>query len=139
MVMVLCPHVRASDIKQEDKMGTGEVSSEGKYYVAYYFHGNKRCSTCEKLESYSYEAVSSEKVHEASEVPVIWKVVNMDAPEYCHFTDDFDLYTQSLIIAEYSGESITRWKNLDEIWMLVRNKTDFLEYVTEEVCMFLRE
>lgn len=139
MMLASFSHASAIDTKQADQLNTGCTSSGSKYYVAYYFYGNKRCSTCKKLETYSSEALNSEKIKEASALPIFWKTINVENPENSHFTDDFDLYTQSLVITEYSGDSITRWKNLEEIWILVKNKPDFIEYVIEEVCSFLKE
>lgn len=115
-----------------------ESSNSDDNYVAYYFHGNKRCSTCKKLEQYSEEGVHSTELIERTGLNIPLKIVNVQTPENSHFMNDFDLYTQSLVITEITDGRVSRWENLDQIWMLVRDKEKYIKYVEDEICSFVK-
>ena len=105
--------------------------------VAYYFHGNKRCSTCRKLEAYSEEAITGGFVTELESGEILWRTVNTDNAANAHFITDFELVTKSLVLVEYRDGEVVRWKNLKLIWQLVREKDGFLTYVREATGEFL--
>lgn len=116
-----------------------ESSSVHPQYVAYYFHGNMRCPTCKKLEQYSQEGINSTQILERTGLNIPLKIVNVQIPENSHFIQDFELYSQSLVITEVKDDRISRWKNLDQIWMLVRDRDKYLQYVIDEICTFVKE
>jgi hypothetical protein len=107
--------------------------------VAYYFHGNFRCRTCRTIEAYSEEAIRSEFADELASGHVAWRVVNIDEPENKHFIKDFELVTRSLVITKYEDGEMTRWENLEQVWQLVRDKEQFLDYVRRSTRKFLQE
>ena len=45
--------------------------------------------------------------------------------------------TRSVVLAEYRDDKIVRWKNLDKVWQLVRDKDAFTSYVQSETREFL--
>jgi len=106
--------------------------------VAYYFHGEFRCSTCRKLEALSKEAISSGFAKELASGKLAFRVVNVETPDTGHFVKDFQLTTKSLVLVEYRDGKVVRWKNLPKIWQLVRNRDAFIRYVQEETRAFLR-
>jgi len=105
--------------------------------VAYYFHGNVRCSTCRKLEAYSMEAVEDGFAAEIAAGGLEWRAVNVDEPMNKHFVDDFELVTKALVLVEYSDGEVARWQDLKLIWQLVRDKDGYLTYVREATADFL--
>ena len=107
--------------------------------VAYYFHGNKRCSTCRKLEAYSEEAVTGGFASELDSGELVWRVVNTDDAANAHFVTDFELVTKSVVLVEYRDGEVVRWKNLKLVWQLVRDKDGFITYVREATEDFLVE
>jgi hypothetical protein len=107
--------------------------------VAYYFHGNTRCATCKKIEAYADEAIHQGFAEMLENGALTWRVVNVEESENRHFIDDFQLVTRSVVLAEYHNGAITRWKSLDKVWQLVRNKDDFTRYVQSETREFLGE
>jgi hypothetical protein len=56
-----------------------------------------------------------------------------------HFTQDYQLYTKSLILSLVKDGKEIKSKNLTKIWDYVRNKQKFFDYVNEEVNNFLKE
>ena len=107
--------------------------------MVYYFHGDVRCPTCHKLESYAQEAVETTFAEELGAGLVQWKPVNVDRPENAHFVKDYQLVTKSVILSEVIDGRETDWKNLDKIWDLVGSKDVYLDYIRENVKIFLEQ
>ena len=103
----------------------------------YYFHGRARCATCLKIEALSSAAVSNGYAQEVRDGKVVWNVVDTDEPGNKHFVNDYQLYTKSLIVVDMVGDKQIRWKNLSNIWTLVRDEAAFTRYVQDEVRGYL--
>lgn len=114
-----------------------ETGGGGKPAVAvYYFHGNFRCATCNKLERYSREAVQEAFSNELASGYMTWQAVNVEKPENGHFVGDFKLTTRSLVVAGERGGKL-EWANLERIWDLVGDPPAFKAYVQAGVRPFL--
>ena len=107
--------------------------------IAYYFHGNFRCYTCHTMEQYSKEAIEANFKDALSSGKLEFKVVNIEERGNEHFTQDYQLYTKSLVLSLVKDGKEIKWKNLPKIWDYVRNKQSFFDYVTEKVNNFLKE
>ena len=107
-------------------------------FVIYYLHMNRRCMTCEKLEAYSEEAVSSGFAEQLKDSSIVWRVVNFEEEGNEHYARDYQLYSQSLIVSKLHDGKEIEWKNLDKIWKLVHDKGEFLAYVQTEVKDFMK-
>ena len=115
----------------------GTVPEDG--VVAYYFHGNKRCSTCRKLEAYSAEAITGGFASELESGELEWRVVNTDEAANAHFMTDFELVTKSVVLVEYRDGEVVRFKNLKLVWQLVGDEDGFVTYVRDQTRDFLAE
>ncbi len=107
--------------------------------VAYYFHGTRRCPTCLTIERYSREAVEQYFAKDVQEGRLEFRSLNTDEPENRHYIEDYQIAFQSLILTLLKDDIQTKWKNLPEVWLRVRDKEKFFEYVKDEVEKFLRE
>ena len=105
--------------------------------IAYYFHGNFRCPTCYKLETYSKEAIETSFKDELTSGKLVFKVVNTHEKVNEHFVNDYQLYTKSLVISLIENGKEVKSKNLTKIWDYVGNKSKFFEYVAGEISIFL--
>ena len=127
-------------IKAEEK-NKGNTSNHtekaAKTLVAYYFHGNFRCDNCRKIEQYSREAIEKYFVEELKTEKLTLAIINTDLPENKHFIEDYQLYTRSLVIAEYKDGKQVRWKNLAKVWDYLNDKEAFYEYVKSEIRNYL--
>jgi hypothetical protein len=112
---------------------------ENRKVVVYYFHRTMRCATCIKLEEYSDEAIKSGFNAQLKNGKLEWKIINIEDAGNEHFEDDYQLYTQSLVIVEIRNGKQHRWKNLEKIWELVGTKEAYFHYVQDEVKNFLKE
>lgn len=112
-------------------------ATNGCKVIAYYFHGNFRCATCRKIEAYTQEAIARDFVNDLKDGELDWRVVNIDKPENEHFIQDYQLTTRSFVLVETINGKQKKWKNLNRIWNLVRNKTEFQQYIRDETKAFL--
>ncbi|HIJ66434.1 MAG TPA: hypothetical protein HPP77_10840 [Candidatus Hydrogenedentes bacterium] len=104
--------------------------------IAYYFHGDKRCATCLKLEAYAQEALAQHFADDLKNGRLEWKVVNVNEPGNAHFIEDFQLVAKSVVLVALEGERQVESRNLGRIWDLVRDKPAYIEYIrknTEEL------
>jgi hypothetical protein len=108
-----------------------------KTLIAYYFHGNFRCDNCRKIEQYSREAIEKYFVEALKTKRLTFTIINTDLSENKHFIEDYQLYTRSLVIAEYKDDKQVRWKNLAKVWDYLNDKDAFYEYVRSEILDYL--
>lgn len=108
-------------------------------YIVYYFFTNKRCSTCLRIEEWSSIAVNEDLKEQVDTGLLQWQALNIEQPENEHFVKDFQLYTKSVIIAEYKDGRPVRWVNLPDIWQLSRDQNKFIDYVAGEVRKFMEK
>lgn len=117
----------------------GGEDAKGEYVVAYYFHGNMRCSTCHKLEQYSKEAIEVNFKDELQSEKLEFKVVNVEDKGNEHYAKDYQLYTKSLILSLVKDSKEIKWINLNKIWEYVGNKEKFINYVKAGINDLLKE
>lgn len=135
----------AGDISSEDTLGRAEEDSagleksSGRILIAYYFHTTRRCMSCRKIEAYSGEAINAGFADQVKSGRIEWRPVNTDLAENRHFIDDYQLYTKSLIIADMENGRQLRWKNLQKVWELLKDKQEFQSYVQKEINDFLED
>jgi hypothetical protein len=113
--------------------------AKGAHVVAYYFHGTMRCPTCHKLEQYSKEAIEANFKDALASGKLEFKVVNVEDKGNEHYTNDYQLYTKSLILSLVKDGKEIKWKNMDKIWEYVGNKERFIDYVKSGVADLLKE
>jgi hypothetical protein len=58
---------------------------------------------------------------------VHWRPLNVDLPENRHFTANFKLSANALVVARTECSGVTTWKKVDDAWNLV-NKPNLFEH-----------
>jgi hypothetical protein len=101
--------------------------------VVYYFHGNARCPTCYKLETFAKSVVETDFADAIRNGKLEWKTVNVEDKGNEHFTNDYKLYTKSVIVSTQKDGKEASWKNLDQIWTLIGDQTQYMDYIRKEV------
>jgi len=126
-----------TNTKQFMQSSTAKTESEDirqdNQLIVYYFHGDKRCPTCHKLETYAKEGLDAYFADEIASKKIVWKVLNVDRTENSHFIQDYKLVTKSVVLSEVANGKEVRWKNLDQIWQKVRDKDNYLQYIRESI------
>lgn len=115
----------------------GSYAAEDTHVVAYYFHGNFRCSNCYKIEEYTKEAITKSFTKKLDSGELVFEIINIDKKENNHFVDDYALYTKSVVLSLVAGNRETEYKNLEKIWELLGDKEKFIDYINTEVREFL--
>lgn len=114
-------------------------SLEQNRIIAYYFYTTHRCSTCLKIENLSKKIIEKYFSKELKENIIVFKPINIELPENKHYVEDYQLYTKSLIFSLFKDGKEIKWKNMDKVWLKVRNEEDFEKYIKEEMDSFLKE
>jgi len=105
--------------------------------VVYYFYGTARCYTCRKFEEYAGHVLQEDLADAVKAGRLEWRAINVDEPENEHFVRDYELAAKSIVVADLKGGKPARWKNLERIWELVRDREAFESYVRDEVKAYL--
>jgi len=103
----------------------------GSKTIVYYFYAKPRCVSCKKIEAYTREAVSS-----LNNPKVEFKTIDLDQPENKHYTQDYKLYTKSVVLSKVKNGKEIKSKNLTKIWTKLGNENAFKNYVTKEIKSF---
>jgi len=129
----------ATKQKEKAPLPVTEVKAQNSKVIAYYFHGTFRCSTCRTIEQYSHDAIQMHFAKELGNGRLEFRPVNVEEPENKHFIQDYQLVTRSLVLSLVSDGKETKWKNLPDVWKLVKDKDKFFQYVKDEVEISLKE
>ena len=129
-------------VKERDTSTVAEEPStnanrEKGQLVVYYFHGDVRCATCHKLETYAREALEANFSDELGSKDIVWRTVNVDRSENGHYVGDYELVSKAVVLSWVVGGKEVRWKKLDEIWQKVNDKKSYLQYVRGSIEEFL--
>lgn len=143
-IVILCMFIISFFMVSEVVADTGKseaaspvVKEASKKFVAFYFHGNFRCTNCKKIEQYSGEAIEKYFSKQLKTKKLVFNIINIDLPENKHFTEDYQLYTRSLIVAEFKDGKQVKWKNLTKVWDYLNDRDKFYEYVKSEIQKYL--
>lgn len=107
--------------------------------VVTYFRATARCMSCLKIEDLTNATMTTRFSGPIAEKRVVWRVLNVDEPEFNHYIKDYRLYTKSVVVSEVKEGKEVRWKNLDQVWSLLKDPAAFQSYVEREVQAFLEE
>lgn len=109
------------------------------FVAVYYFHGNFRCVNCHNLEQYTQEAVETYFRKELDAGKVVFRVINVETKGNEHFTDDYQLYTKSVVLALVKSGKEIKSDNLKKVWEHLQNRDAFHQYIKGEVERYLKE
>lgn len=98
-----------------------------------YFHGSYRCYSCNKIESMTREVVEKDFAKDVKGGALSFTSYNVEEKEHRHFIEDYKLSGKSVVVAREKGGKRLAWKNLDQIWMLLRDEAKFKAYIGENV------
>ena len=101
--------------------------------VVMYFHRTQRCPTCQKMGSYSEEAVKSGFAEQLKDGTVAFYNVDFQDAKNAALTKGYKISGPALIVAKVKEGKVAEFKDLQDIWTKVREKNEFLEYVRENV------
>jgi len=101
--------------------------------IAMYFHRTERCPTCQKMGSYSEEAVKTAFADEIKKGQVAFYFINFEDEKNARYTKAYGIGGPALIVAKIVDGKVASYRNLEEIWSYVGDKDKFFSYVQENV------
>ncbi|MBF0375981.1 MAG: hypothetical protein HQK72_00685 [Desulfamplus sp.] len=113
------------------------TKSNNNVVIVYYFHREFRCPSCTTLERVTKESVESAFDKELKSGRVKLMSVNIDKKENEHFFKDYSLKFQSVVISDVRDGKEKRWKNLDQVWKLLKEEWDLREYIQKEIRLYI--
>jgi hypothetical protein len=122
-----------------DNSSPNPSPSRENHINVYYFHTTYRCVTCTNMEKYTTEAIKTNFGQELAQGKLTFTTVNIDEDGNKHFVNDYKLYTKQVILSQVEKGKDVRWKNLDQVWVLVRSPEKFREYIIKETRGFLEK
>ena len=105
--------------------------------IVYYFHREFRCPSCTTLERVTRESVKSAFDKELKSGRVKLMSVDIDKKENKHFFNDYSLEFQSVVISDVRDGKEKQWKNLDQVWKLLKEEWDLREYIQKEIRLYM--
>jgi hypothetical protein len=105
--------------------------------VVYQFHRRFRCEACHILEAAINETLLAHFPEEIKTGRLKFNVVDLDAEGNGHFEKDYDFFYNTVIIVEIEKGKATRFKNLEEVWPLVDEKNDIMEFIRFHLAEYL--
>jgi len=102
------------EMKRSEASGTADLAPKGT--IVYYFYGNHRCATCNKMEALTVKALKDKDV--------TYKAVNIDEPANEHYVKDFQLDARVVVIQKDG-----KFKKLEKVWDLVEDEQAYIAYI----------
>ncbi|WP_417913445.1 nitrophenyl compound nitroreductase subunit ArsF family protein [Candidatus Electronema sp. TJ] len=99
----------------------------------YYFHGNLRCKTCNKIEALTKKTLEESFAEQLKNGSMELQVINVDKAENEHFVDDYELAVRSVVLSQIKQGKEARWRRLDKVWQLVHDEPAFSDYLRTEI------
>ncbi len=121
---------------EEAKAGKDALSTDT--VVVYYLHRTMRCRTCQALEAEARKAIESAFSEELAKGNLSVKSLNVEEAGNSHFIEQYQIAGPSLVLSKMNGASEVSWKNLDQIWNLIRTPDVYRQYVIDELNSFLK-
>jgi hypothetical protein len=121
-----------------DSSTGGTADSKGRQLVVYYFCTTYRCPSCHYIEETTQSTLKEAFADELKSGRVVFKMLNVEEAGNEHYTQDYKLYTKSVVLSDLTDGKQTRWKNLDQVWQLIRNDKGFHDYIVKEVKSYLK-
>ena len=99
----------------------------------YYFHTSYRCYSCNMIEGLTREAITEEFAQDLQKGTITFTSINIETEINKHFIEKYKLVSKSIIVSKVMDNKENDWKNLDQIWFLLREKDTFKKYVIDEI------
>ena len=138
MFLALAQGIGCSAESSKSTASDKQISAQKDHKVVVtYFHGNRRCFSCKKIEALTIAAIKEGFSREIEKGLLEFKLVNVDDRGNKHFIDKYKLYSQSVIVSDVVKGREEKWKNLDQVWQLLYREDVFKAYIQEEVREYL--
>ncbi|MFP4056382.1 MAG: nitrophenyl compound nitroreductase subunit ArsF family protein [Candidatus Brocadiia bacterium] len=124
--------------------GEGEAPAEADVaspqVAVVFFHGNKRCPTCEKIEAIGHRVVHRRFAQAVEEGRLAWRVRNYEAPANAPLVDRYQVYTSTLVLLAMDDGEVTEWTNLEQMcWEKAKDEEALARRLEAELRAYLEK
>ena len=107
--------------------------------IVYYFHRKFRCQSCEVLESTLQNTMQVTYADHFGAGRLAMCVVNLDDPVNRHYFEQFEIFSNSVVIVEKKEGNVLRFKTVESIWDVSEDRDAISQLLQTEVAGFLPE
>jgi len=122
--------------KSTAKGPTAETLKDG--VVAYYFHGNRRCSTCMGIQDTIVNTIDTRFLAETTAGKLVFKEINIEEDANKHFVPEYQLSFSTLVVEGRKNGKAIKWENCGKVWDLAHEQPALAQYVEERINTFLQ-
>jgi thiol-disulfide isomerase/thioredoxin len=105
--------------------------------VVMYFHRTQRCPTCMRMEAYARQALQEAFPEQLQAGQIAFYSIDFQDPQNARLTKAYQVSAPSLIVVRVVNHKGVEFKNLQEIWLKVRDQKEYFQYVQKEVGGYL--
>jgi len=98
-----------------------------------YFHGTNRCYTCNLMEGYILDVLKESFDKEVKEGLITFESINVEEPSKSHYIQDYQLNSISFFLSIKKEGKEVKFTNVDQIWKLAGNESNFKNYIKQEI------
>jgi len=102
------------EVNRPEATGAATLAQQGT--IVYYFYGNHRCATCNRMEELTRKSLEGKNV--------TYKAVNIDEPANEHYVKDFQLDARGVVIQKDG-----HYKKMGKVWDLVEDEPAYITYI----------
>ncbi len=129
---------RADDKPAATKPATGKPAAKPPHQVIVcYFHRTVRCPTCQKISAYIEESVKTGFPSQLEDGRVKFVMVDFQNEKNQRLTRAYNIDGPTMVLLDVKNGKVADWKTGTEVWNLVGQKQDFVDYVRAEVHAYL--
>ena len=126
------------NISEQNAAATDVVTPrKDKYVEGLYFHGSNRCRTCNLMEGYIRDVLKDSFDKEIKDGLLSFESVNVDEASNQHYIQNYQLQSISFFLSLKKDGKEIKFQNVDQIWQLARNESQFKSYIKSEIKRFL--
>ncbi len=107
--------------------------------VVYYFHGNKRCMTCNKMEALAAEVIYDEFGEHLRGGTVVFRSVNIETDATRHFVTDFAMTNRCVVMSLRRDGQQVDYHRLDGVWEKISDDAAYTAYIAENLTASLAQ
>lgn len=129
---------RTADDNQDVPAAKPEYKEREDTYIVYYFHGARRCYTCNKIETDAKTIIRAAYEEEIENAKLSIVTLNVEEKDNAHFVNDFGLVSSSVVLTKTDENGdVEKFKVLSKTWNLVRDESAFKHYILSETQAFM--
>lgn len=101
--------------------------------VVYYFHTDKRCVSCETIESAAKQAVQSGFAEEQKAGRIAYRDINWQTRGNEQYQSQYGLAFSTVVLSKLRDGREERFKKLDETWMMLSDREALARHIGAEM------